>query len=187
MPNEVPFLFCPFCKESFEGVEVCPFHDLPLVPIDKLRGRQADSESADTLSMYDVRYGRGALLMGAAISFLSFVWPTLLWKGTPVSMLHAANEGAHHLWVVPAVALVTVAVLWRYRTVESMRRVRFPTAAFGVLACTTILYTLFRFGSVVGGDGEDASGLSMNWSMSAAFLGLGLIVLGGLFLGRSTR
>ena len=31
-------LFCPFCRESFEGETHCPEHELALVPFDRLEG-----------------------------------------------------------------------------------------------------------------------------------------------------
>ena len=35
-PDEAPILFCPFCRDGFEGVEECPEHELTLLPIDRL-------------------------------------------------------------------------------------------------------------------------------------------------------
>ena len=41
-----PILFCPFCRESFEGEAVCPEHDLELVPIDRLPRSRGTVEEA---------------------------------------------------------------------------------------------------------------------------------------------
>src|SRR4051812_41261443 len=77
MADAAPILFCPFCRECFEGESRCPEHDLGLVPFDQL-ARTAEDLAADIprededVSVFDGRFGRGIVALGTALFFVSF-------------------------------------------------------------------------------------------------------------------
>ena len=168
--------FCPFCKESFEGVEVCPFHDLPLVAVDALRAPKSTIDSEQPLGMYDLRFGRGQVLFGSIFLFLSFGFPIFKWADRPVSMLHVANEGALHLWLIPVVSITCVVMLWRNRSTPLMRRIRWPIFGLALLACMSIGYTLWHVASL---QGLGQPSLVLHWPALVCALGIGLILVGG--------
>ncbi|MBW2210554.1 MAG: hypothetical protein JRG67_05830 [Deltaproteobacteria bacterium] len=62
-------LFCPFCRDGFEGRTECPEHELTLVPIDKLP-RKAEATLQSVTLFVDPRLGRGAVLFGAALPLI---------------------------------------------------------------------------------------------------------------------
>jgi hypothetical protein len=119
-------LFCPFCRESFEGERVCPEHELSLVPWSDLpKPARKDDEP---LARWSPALGRGALFVGALGTLLSFATlPLASTEGTlrmGGSMLKLALLGSPKLWLVTAGALTQLAVLLRRRTPFELRRAR---------------------------------------------------------------
>jgi hypothetical protein len=121
-----PVLFCPFCRESFEGETVCPEHELSLVPWSDLpRPARSDDE---VLPWWSPAFGRGPLGVGAAGSLLAFmVWPLASTEGAlrmGGSMLKLALLGSPKLWLVVMGPLALLVLLYRRRTPLSLRRAR---------------------------------------------------------------
>src|SRR5690606_34261628 len=77
--TEHQVLFCPFCRESFEGLRVCPEHDLPLVSFAELGPDPLDPENmpeiidATELATVDPRFGRGYVAAAAVLIGLAFL------------------------------------------------------------------------------------------------------------------
>src|SRR3954447_13256416 len=75
--TEDQVLFCPFCRESFEGRSKCPEHDLALVGFDKLGPDPFEPENMPEvvdetpLATIDPAFGRGYVAAGALLNFLS--------------------------------------------------------------------------------------------------------------------
>jgi hypothetical protein len=73
-PSERPgILFCPFCRDGFEGRLECPEHELSLVTIDRLP-RKAKRTLESVTFFGDPRLGRGTVLLGAAVALLWILW-----------------------------------------------------------------------------------------------------------------
>jgi len=86
-------LFCPFCRDGFEGRTECPEHELTLVPIDKLP-RKAEATLQSVTLFVDPRLGRGAVLFGAALVLVGFMAPLVSGAGVSASGLEVAIDGA---------------------------------------------------------------------------------------------
>ncbi|MEM7139230.1 MAG: hypothetical protein AAF500_21845 [Myxococcota bacterium] len=67
-------LFCPYCRESFEGIDECPEHRLWLVEIDQLPPEDGRAPSGVSFFV-DPRFGRGPVLAGAALVLFGFALP----------------------------------------------------------------------------------------------------------------
>jgi len=127
-----PVLFCPFCRESFEGETACPEHELSLVPWSALpKPARPDDE---IVVWWSPVLGRAELAVGALGTWLAFMlWPLASTEGAlrmSGSMLKLASHGSPKLWLVLMAALTQLALLMRRRTPLAMRRAR--AAAFVV-------------------------------------------------------
>lgn len=119
-------LFCPFCRESFEGETVCPEHELSLVPWSELpRPARRDDEA---LAFWSPALGRGLLGAGAIGTLLAFmVAPLASTEGAMRmggSMLKLAMLGSPKLWLVVMGPLASLAILYRRRAPLELRRAR---------------------------------------------------------------
>ena len=68
-------LFCPFCRECYEGERVCPVHELDLVEFQDLprQAHETDLPAWDEPVLpWDIRFGRGALALGALLLLVAF-------------------------------------------------------------------------------------------------------------------
>ena len=105
-PKEHEILFCPYCRDGFEGVEECPEHELTLVPIDRLP-RDRAAVPSEVSFFADPRLGRGPVLVGAALVLIGALAPFVRARGLEASALEVAIDGAHNLWLTPAAALAS--------------------------------------------------------------------------------
>lgn len=178
-PQESPILFCPFCRESFEGCTECPEHELTLIPIDKLP-RQPEGPLEGVTFFADPRLGRGAVLIGATLVLLGFLAPFVRSAALTASALEVAIDGAGNLWFTPGVAIVLLWILWRRRSRSAMRAAR--VAVFGLAAggALPLAYTVRRIGLVAQAESANVEWLWGLWLMVAGLL---VAVLGGLCLG----
>lgn len=153
LSDEPRILFCPFCRECFEGEARCPEHDLALVPFDQLP-RTLEDEAADIprddeeVSAFDGRFGRGFVAAGAAtflVSFaMTFVDITVQGDATGFSGFEAASGRAPNLWTVPFVGALLVAILARRRSLAQMRGARLSVMLLGFAPLFAIGYSYFR-------------------------------------------
>ena len=131
-PIEKPILFCPFCRECFEGETTCPEHELTLVPFEKL---PRDEEGFDgggieeDVAPLEWRYGRAEIAAGALLILLSFVMPMvhIVVEDGPsrsFSGLDAATGPAPNLWTLPFVPAMFLAFLGRLRSLQRMAGAR---------------------------------------------------------------
>ena len=88
--DDSPVLFCPFCRESFEGEKTCPEHELTLVSFDRLGPDPEDPEllpeviDQQPVAMLALGYGRGWVLFGAVLNLLAL--PMTMVRGASASI-----------------------------------------------------------------------------------------------------
>lgn len=143
-------LFCPFCRECYEGETRCPEHELALVPFEKLP-RNAEDAAADLprddedVSPFDGRFGRAIVAAGALTLLASFgmTFVDIVVQGdaTGFSGLEAASGRAPNLWTVPFVGVVLLAILGRRRTLAKMRSARLSMILLAVAPLFAIGYS----------------------------------------------
>lgn len=133
-------LFCPFCREAFEGDQRCPEHELDLVTWSELPKAVPQLTDDYSLPWPSARLGRGWVAGGAALLLFAFV--TLPLAGVDGAlrmggtMLMLAVASTPKLWLVPAAAWAQLIILYRRRTPAGMRSVRLAVA---LVACVPLL------------------------------------------------
>lgn len=129
-------LFCPFCRESFEGEAVCPEHELALVAWDDLP--KAARRDDEVMPWWSPALGRGLLAAGAAGTLLAFLaCPLASTEGAlrmGGSMLKLALLGSPKLWLVVMGPLALLAILYRRRTPLALRRARLAALVSALVA-----------------------------------------------------
>ena len=154
MPSSPPsttVLFCPFCRESFEGEALCPEHELRLVPFAALP-REHDAEALPALDervgAFDPRFGRGWLVAGVAALVLGFAAPVPTLASAAqtraFSGFEAATSRAPNLWTIPFVAGMFVWFLARRRTPVAMLGARLAALVFSLAPLTSAVYTVLK-------------------------------------------
>jgi hypothetical protein len=148
-----PLLFCPFCRECFEGETECPEHELALVPFEKLP-RDPEVDAGDlpahdqAVSLLDPRFGRGFVMGGIVLSAVGFLMPVLSLVGDGQSRVwsgfEAASSRAPNLWTVPFVAAMFVWVLARRRTPIAMMGARLAGMVFAIAPLLSLAYTVLK-------------------------------------------
>lgn len=144
--------FCPFCREGFEQ-DVCPDHDLALVPWLALPRVREALDPWSSLAWHSPRLGRGWLALGAGLTLVAFVVGSLASVETdpPLDgrMLSLALRSAPKLWLVPAAALGQVSILLRRRTPVSMHRARLAVAFLAMLPLAVSAWTWHGIGDAL--------------------------------------
>jgi hypothetical protein len=149
--SDAPLLFCPFCRECYEGETKCPEHELALVPFGKLP-REEDPEAAPAhdqpLGAFDPRFGRGFVMAGVLALLVGFAMPFLsVESGTQLrvfSGFEAAATRAPNLWTVPFVAGMFVWILARRRTPLAMLGARLVAIVFAFAPIASLAYTIVK-------------------------------------------
>lgn len=185
MPEGDPVLFCPFCRECFEGERTCPDHGLPLVPFDKLPSLRRLPAWDEPLALWDGRFGRGLGAAGALAALVAFVSPLATgargeqqWSYTVAA---AAAGPAPNLWVVPFTAVVFAWVLLRRRTRKDLRAVSTAAMLLSLMPVLSLVYSLrnmFR--------GAAEMGLTLHPAAGAWLIGLSsaLLLVGSVCMAR---
>ncbi|MGB5812716.1 MAG: hypothetical protein WBG86_19435 [Polyangiales bacterium] len=163
-------LFCPYCREEFEGRDECPVHELALVAIDRLP-RSAD-RGVDRVSFFlDPRLGRGPSFVGAGLVLIGFLLPMVRSRGLVASALEIAIDGAHNLWLVPAAAIAILLILARRTEASAMRAARLGFFLLAVGASMPLVYTTRRI--AIMSAGQDAE---VSWRAGLGWMIAGLLV-----------
>lgn len=178
-PEEVHILFCPFCRDGFEGLTECPEHELSLVAIDRLP-RVRGSSSNEVGVFADPRMGRGGVLAGAAFVLVGFFLPFVRAGGVEAPALEVAIDGAHNLWLTPVAACVMSWVLWARRTRQAMRAARLAVLGLALAGAMPLIYTGRRIGVMARVNGTDVEWL---WGLAVMAAGLVLVALASARLG----
>ncbi len=182
-PKQHEILFCPYCRDGFEGVAECPEHELTLVPIDRLP-RAAATAPTEVAFFADPRLGRGPVLFGAALVLIGTLGPFVRARGIDASALEVAIDGAHNLWLTPAAALACLWVLWVRRSGPAMRGARLAVLGLALAGALPLVYTTRRIGLVAAAYSTEVQWL---WGLGVMAAGLVTIALGGTRLGGTVR
>ena len=189
MPEEV--LFCPFCREAFEGEKVCPDHELALVPFEALpQSRGADLPRDDAVvAPYDPRFGRWILFVAVVVMLVGFMMPFATTSMDGESLTLTGIEIAARrpiLWAVPFVAGSMIVILALRRTPREMRGARVAIPMLALLGLGAVAFGVH----VVRGFAADRLsryGVEMDVGLEPGIyvmaLGLFVAVVGGVRLG----
>jgi hypothetical protein len=175
-------LFCPFCRDGFEGRAECPEHELTLVAVDRLP-RTAERALKRVTFFIDPRLGRGAVLLGAMLVLLGFVAPFVSASGVVASALEVAIDGAGNLWLTPGSAIAVLWILWRRRSRYTMRAARLAVLGLASGGVLPLLYTTRRIGLVAEAYTADVEWLWGLWLMMAGLL---VAAVGSRWMGTSS-
>lgn len=189
--TDAEVLFCPFCRECYEGTKVCPEHELALVPFQELP-RQAHERALrwdEPVPPWEPRFGRLELVIGATLALVGFFGPPLMsgrFDDAPVAWtaLQLATSRAPNLWTVPFAALLFGMFLYRRRTPLEMRGARLAGVVLAVMPAVSLGYSLWNVQRAVEGM-HGALALSFDvgaWCIGAAsvFLLIGSLRFGAL-------
>ncbi len=137
--TEHQVLFCPFCRESFEGKTTCPEHELPLVGFEKLGPDPFDPENLPEvvdetpLGLVEPSFGRGYVAAGAFLNAFALVCEFLRAPGENMGIpTFALLAYVPSLWTPVLVSFTLLFTMYRRRTPRAMRSVRVlvPLLAF---------------------------------------------------------
>lgn len=137
-------LFCPFCREPFEGARSCPEHELALVSWRELPALAEDSERT-RLGLFSPRLGRAWVMAGAAMNLLGFLLPLAVMQQESRmagSLLQLARGHAVRLWLVPTTVVALGLILHRRRTARAMRGARLAVLLLAAVPITAVGLTL---------------------------------------------
>jgi hypothetical protein len=182
-PETRVILFCPFCREGFEGLRECPEHELTLLPWDRMP--RTPSPPIDEVTFFvDPRLGRGGMLLGASLVVLAFFVPFVRVRGVDASALEVAIDGAHNLWLTPIAAMAVLGTLFLRRARHSMRSARLAVIGLAVGGVLPLVYTTERVAAMTVARGDTPEWL---WGCWAMWAGLALVALASLGLGGKTQ
>jgi hypothetical protein len=187
-------LFCPFCRESFEGRGSCPDHELTLVSFDQLPPDESSPEPDDELdearsrlpvddrplAALDPRHGRGLVALGALFDLLALCLRPLRLPGVDPPRTYQLAHAIPSLWTLLLVAFTVFFVLSRRRTPRALRSLRVLVPLLALVSPTTLVWAFVRLG---GTNGHPLGGAVYAVAVSSL-----LLLVGGLRLGvhRST-
>lgn len=140
-------LFCPFCREPFEGLLHCPTHDLALVPFRELGPELDPARDQERLPLATPGFGRGLVLAGSMLSLLAFLLPLARFSGqlevTNTMLELARGRDGARLWLVPLAALSQLVVLHRRRSLIALRGARLTVLVFALVPSLAVGSALF--------------------------------------------
>ena len=191
-PSASSILFCPFCRECFEGESRCPDHDLRLVSFEQLPEAKRVVADDEPLSPYDPRFGRGFVFLAGLMLVVGFLAPL-------VRTSHPGGEAwdtgyrlaatqALNLWIVPMVGVALIVILFRRVTLAGMRAVRLALPLLSFIAALSIALTLFRLyegAAHVEAQIRQPVTIELRWGAWAMIAGACLGALSGAWLGRA--
>lgn len=188
-------LFCPFCKEAFEGERDCPDHDIALVSFEQLpQGRgSATPREDEPLSAYDPRLGRGLLFAAAVLTLIGFLMPFATTRMGGEALTMSGFEMAARrplLWAVPFVAGAMVVVLAFRRTPRQMRGARLAIPMLATLGVTAVAFGVWLVHGFAA-DRRERFGMEMEVTVEPGVfvmaVGLLLALVAGFRLGAVER
>lgn len=139
---ESAVLFCPFCREPFEGLSLCPTHELELLPFRELPPETHDDQP---LALGSPRLCRAPLFVGALVTLLAFFLPLASLSGhthASGTLLSLARARDVWLWLVPMSAAGQLVVLRRRRTPRELRGARVFVLLCALLPSAAVALTL---------------------------------------------
>lgn len=178
-------LFCPFCRESFEGIGACPEHELTLVPLTELPARPEeqhepdddelpDAQRARELSLLDLRFGRGWVALGALSTAAALGLGLLRLEDGSVLRTYELARTRPSLWTLSLVSFTALYVLARRRSAPALYGLRLLVPLLALLSPLALLWVLARF----------PGSFTLGPASYAVALGTLCLLLGGARLGR---
>ncbi|NOY93057.1 MAG: hypothetical protein GXP55_17875 [Deltaproteobacteria bacterium] len=190
---DAPVLFCPFCRECYEGETLCPEHELVLVPFSSLpeaHRREVPGEF-DLLSLFEPRFGRAVVFSGALAMlvgfFGTFASSTQGARELSSTGLQLASTVALNLWFLPMVAGGLLSILARRRTPASLRSARLAIALLGAMGAMAVGYSFYRIhvtAAQLAQRSHELVEVSLGWGAWLALVGVVVAFVGGLRVGR---
>jgi hypothetical protein len=178
-------LFCPFCRESFEGLRVCPEHELTLVPFAGLPAgsvlEAAHDDDSDeprpppdrrVVGLFEPRFGRAWVALGALLECMALALPLADFAGREIAGYQLARA-IPSLWTLGLIGFTVGYTLARRRTPLALRGLRVLMPALGGVSLASLLWAHAR----------------LDWAARPALgsyaIGAGALclILGGLRLG----
>jgi hypothetical protein len=183
--------FCPFCREAFESAESCPEHGLRLVEFRDLPKPSREVVVTTRLSMWELGYGRGLVLLGALLSLGAFALPLAELHGGVIarSTLYALACGrAKTLWLVPMIACAQLLMLARRRSIADLLAVRLSIVWLALLQCGVVAFTLvgvYEAAALMNDRAHEPVTVSIGLGTLAIFVATLASLWGGMRLGRA--
>lgn len=144
MSDDGAVLFCPFCRDPVEGQRVCPEHGLRLVSFQQLPPRTR-SLSVDTrLPLWTPGHGRLWVAVGAVLLLCAFALPLARLAGDVAAestLWDLAQGRSKTLWLVPAAGCAQLALLYRRRTLRTLRSIRLAVLWLALLPAGVVALT----------------------------------------------
>lgn len=194
-------LFCPFCRESFEGHTRCPEHDIELVTFDRLApdptsveedddgGSTAGTPESDEnriLAALDPHHGRGFVAVGAVLNASALGFELLKGIGASAGLrTHEVAITAPSLWTLPMVSATLLYILHRRRTLAHLRGLRVLVPLLALLSPATLAWVFLRIrqGASVWATGGRRIGVEPGLAVYVVAIASVLIFWGGVRLG----
>jgi hypothetical protein len=188
--GEDRLLFCPFCRECYEGRTQCPEHELTLVEFQALPRQEHEQQVRwdDPLTPWDLRFGRLEMVLGIIASLVGFfALPFVVgsFDDQPIAWtaLEVAARPAKNLWTVPAVAVFFLAMLVRRRTPLQMRSARLAGVLAALMPLVSLGYSLWN---VERGVEARHGAVALEWGSGAWVMGIAALafLMGSVRFGR---
>jgi hypothetical protein len=182
-------LFCPFCRESFEGLERCPEHELSLVPFSKLAPDPAETkrlshvDEDQILGLFELRFGRAYVALGALANLLALPLELIrLPGGKSYSTLFVA-AARPALWTPALVTFTLFFVLQRRRTLRALRAMRVLVPLLACVSPATVFWELQRLRAGGGAWLTRGEAFELGPALYVVLAGAVLVAAGGTRLG----
>jgi hypothetical protein len=180
-------LFCPFCRESYEGLARCPEHELDLVEFHALPKQAHERQGPgweDVIAPWDVRFGRGFLAAGVAATVIGFFSPFTVGTVNDLPVSWSGFEGATgpapNLWTIPFVAVMFVYFLYRRRTPLAMRGARLAGVLLSLAPSAAVIYSMLN---VLRGADRRHVAIEWGWGVYVIFAATVLLFIGSIRFG----
>lgn len=187
--DDTKLLFCPFCRECYEGERECPEHELALVDFADLPKQAHERELPgweEPVVPWEPRFGRAEMALGAVAVIAGFFLPiavgtsegqTISWSGFDVAMGRGAN-----LWTVPFVGAMFIYLLVRRRTPVQMLGARLVAVVLSVMPVVSLGYSLWH---VQRGVDQQHGALAVEWGVGVWVIAAATLLLfvGGVRFG----
>jgi hypothetical protein len=138
-----------------------------------------------TFGVWDLRFGRGFVALGAILAFAAFSLPSFRIEGDEHRRISALllSMQASQLWNIPVVACVLIYILVTRRNAMLMQRARMAVIILGLIPMSSLLYVFFsmrhRFEELA-----NKGGISLrvfpDLGLLIAFISMVTVLYGGL-------
>lgn len=170
-PMAEPTLFCPFCRESFDGERVCPAHALELVPLHRL-GSGLPREG-----FFDAGVARPLALVGALCTTWAMAAPLVVWASHDASAFRVALEMAPQLWAAVTASWLQCALILRATERQRLRSLWPALVGLPLVAALFMAHALWRLLRLA--DAQQVQ-MGVGWGAWLLLAGLGFGLLAGI-------